>query len=101
MPERRYFAGRLQEVFTEIMRQKRLRLTFKRPFSVNGINRLLPAGDYELVPDDELTSEPFFPVYRQVSALIFIPPQAEQQSSIVKANADLADILAAHRRDQL
>ena len=83
------------------MRQKRLSLTFNRPFSVKGINRLLPAGDYELVPDDELISEPFLPVYRQVSVLIFIPPGAERQSSIVKAGVDIADILAAHRRDQL
>jgi hypothetical protein len=82
------------------MRHKRLRLTFKGSFSVKGVNRLLPPGDYELVPDQELTSELCFPAYGQVVTLILIPSQAHRHSSVVKANVDLADILASHKRDQ-
>lgn len=85
---------------TNSIREKRRQLTFRRPFSVRGIDRLLPAGTYELVPDHELASEPYLPVYRPVVALLFIPGQPHRHSSIVKANVDSAEILVAHRRDQ-
>ena len=83
-----------------VMRRKRLRLTFRRPFSVKGINRLLSPGDYELVPDHELTGEQYFPAYRQVVSLLFVPSQAYRRSSIVKTGVDAAAILASHERDQ-
>jgi hypothetical protein len=82
------------------MQQKRLQLTFRRPFSVKGISRLLPPGIYELVPDHELTGEAYFPVYRPAVALLAIPSQAHRHSTLVKANVDSAEILASHRRDQ-
>jgi hypothetical protein len=81
-------------------RQKRLQLTFSRPFSVKGIDRLLPPGIYELVPDHELISEACFPLYRSAVALLAIPSQAYRRSSLVKANVDSAEILALHRRDR-
>ena len=83
-----------------VMRQKRVKLTFRRPFWVKGVSRTLPAGDYELVPDQELTGEFYLPAYRPVVALIHIPSQAHRCSSFVKASVDLADILASHRLDQ-
>jgi hypothetical protein len=82
------------------MRRKRFKLTFRRPFSVKGIDRPLSPGDYELVPDDELTRELYVPEYRHVVSLLFVPPQAHKHSFIVKASVDLADILASHVRDQ-
>jgi hypothetical protein len=88
------------EAVTSLIREKRRQLTFRRPFSVRGIDRPLPAGTYELVPDHELASEPYFPVYRPTVALLFIPPQSYRHSSIVKASVDSADILASHERDQ-
>ena len=97
--ERRLFKSNLQQLMTA-MRQKRLQLTFSRPFSVKGINRLLPPGIYELVPDHELISEACFPLYRPAVALLAIPSQAYRRSSLVKANVNSAEILASHRRDQ-
>ena len=82
------------------MRRKRFKLTFRRPFSVKGIDRPLSPGDYELVPDHELTGELHFPEYRHVVSLLFVPRQAHKRSFIVKASVDLADILASHVRDQ-
>ncbi len=82
------------------MRQKRLQLTFSRPFSVKGVNHLLPPGIYELVPDHELVSEAYFPLYRPAVALLAIPSHAYRRSSLVKADVDSAEILASHRRDQ-
>ena len=85
---------------TNPVRDRRRQLTFRRPFSVRGVDRLLPAGTYELVPDHELASEPYHPVYRPVVALLFIPGEPHRHSSIVKANVDSAEILASHGRDQ-
>jgi hypothetical protein len=82
------------------MRQKRLKLTFRQPFRVKGVSRMLPAGDYELVPDQELTSEYYLPAYRPVVALIRMPSQGHRCSSFAKASVDLADILASHQLDQ-
>ena len=83
------------------MRRERLQLTFRRHFSITGIDRLLPPGDYELVPDYELTSEPHFPVYQQIVTLLVVPSQAYRRSSVVKANVRLVEVLASHRRDQI
>jgi hypothetical protein len=83
-----------------VIRRKRYKLTFRRPFSVKGIDRLLSPGDYELVPDHEMTAEPYFPAYREVVTMILVPPEAYRRSSIVKANVDSAEIFAAHRREQ-
>jgi hypothetical protein len=38
-------------------RMRRPTLTFKRPFTLKGVERQLPAGEYELVTDEELIEE--------------------------------------------
>jgi hypothetical protein len=86
--------------FDDDKRRRRLQLTFRQPFSVKGVNRMLPAGDYELVPDEELNGEFYFAAYRPVVALIHVPSDADQPSSLVKASVDPAEILASHGRDQ-
>jgi hypothetical protein len=37
---------------------------FNKPFLLQGIARVFPAGDYRAVTDEELTEEISFPVYR-------------------------------------
>ena len=48
-------------------------VTFAHPFLLKGIDRILPAGDYRVVTDEELIEGVSFPVYRRVSTMIFIP----------------------------
>jgi hypothetical protein len=81
-------------------RTKRVTLTFRHPFSLKGIDRLLAPGQYEVVSDEELIGEMSFPVYRQVSTLIFLPAQMHRQSTVEMVNVDPADLAAAHERDQ-
>lgn len=81
-------------------RTKRLTLTFRHPFSLKGVGRLLAPGQYEVVADEELIGELSFPVYRRVSTLIFLPAQMHRQSTIEMVNVDPADLAAAHERDQ-
>jgi hypothetical protein len=82
-----------------ISRTKRVTLTFKHSFSLKGVDRRLPAGQYEVVSDEELIEELSFPVYRRVSTLIFLPPHGS--SSIEMVNVDPADLAAAQERDQM
>jgi len=81
-------------------RTKRMTLRFLHPFSLKGIDRQLPPGDYEVVSDEELIEELSFPVYRRVATLIFIPGEAYRKSSVVMVNADPVELKAAHQRDQ-
>ena len=50
-------------------------VTFAHPFLLKGIDRILPAGDYRVVTDEELIEGVSFPVYRRVSTMIFVPGQ--------------------------
>jgi hypothetical protein len=75
-------------------------MTFHHPFTLKGAERPFPLGNYEVVIDAELTDETFHPIYRQVSTLIYLPPQAHRPSSIKRVNVELSDLLAAHGRDQ-
>ena len=83
-----------------ITRTKRRTLTFGHPFSLKGVNRVLPAGQYEVVSDEELIEELSFPVYRRLSTLIFLPAETHRPSSIEMVNVDPADLSAAHERDR-
>jgi hypothetical protein len=40
---------------------------------LKGVDRILAAGDYRIVTDEELIEELSFPVYRRVAAMIFVP----------------------------
>ncbi len=80
-------------------RTKRVMWTFRHPFSLQGVDRQLAAGQYEVVTDEELIEELSFPVYRRVATLIFLPAQAHRPSSIEMVNVDPEDLAAAHARD--
>jgi hypothetical protein len=48
-------------------------VTFARPFLLKGVDRMMTAGDYRVVTDEELIQELSFPVYRRVATMIFVP----------------------------
>jgi hypothetical protein len=48
-------------------------VVFSKPFLLKGVDRLLPAGDYRVVTDEELIEALSFPVYRRVSTVVFVP----------------------------
>ncbi len=73
-------------------------VTFARPFTLRGVDRLLPAGNYRVVTDEELIEELSFPVYRLVSTMIFVP--GESPSSVEMVGIDPQDLQAAQERDQ-
>ncbi len=44
---------------------------FSKPFLLKGVDRILPAGDYRVVTDEELIEGLSFPAYRRVATMIF------------------------------
>ena len=83
-----------------ITRTKRVTFSFRHPFTLKGIGRQLPPGNYEIVSDEELIEELSFPVYRRVATLIFVPGEAYRKSSIEMVDVDPQELAAAHARDQ-
>jgi hypothetical protein len=72
-------------------------VVFTKPFLLKGIDRILPAGDYRVVTDEELIEGISFPVYRRVSTLIFIP--ASTHRGIEMVPIDPLDLQSALARD--
>jgi hypothetical protein len=64
-------------------------VVFSKPFLLKGIDRMLPAGGYRVVTDEELIED------RRVSTMIFVPTP----SSIEMVTIDPLDLLAALDRD--
>ena len=58
-------------------------VTFARPFTLKGVDRVLSAGDYRVVTDEELIEELSFPVYRRVSTMIFVPAKSASSVEMV------------------
>lgn len=69
-------------------------VTFKHPFLIRGIDRLLPAGDYEIVTDDEPIDGLSFAAFRRVATMIMVPAKDSRglaMEMISISSADLAD----------
>lgn len=81
-------------------RTTRSTVKFNHPFSIEGIGRVLPPGDYEILTDAELIEGLSFPVYRRVATMILAPIQSSQ-SSIEMLTIDPFDLAAAMERDAL
>jgi hypothetical protein len=73
-------------------------VTFSHPFELKGIDRILPAGEYRVVTDEQLIEELSFPVYRRVSTMIFVPGKSGI-SSTEMVTIDPRDLQAAQDRD--
>ena len=75
------------------------KITFTHPFLLNGIDRTLPAGDYDVITDEELIEGLSFPVYRRVATMMYVPAQSHRASSIEMVTIDPAALEAAMDRD--
>jgi hypothetical protein len=74
-------------------------VAFSKPFLLKGIDRMLPAGEYRVVTDEELIEGISFPVYRRVSTMMFVPAPTRAASSIEMVTIDPLDLRAALERD--
>jgi len=74
-------------------------VTFAHPFLLKGVDRILPAGDYRIVTDEELIEELSFPVYRRVATMIFVPAESGSASTVEMMTIDPQDLQAAQELD--
>jgi len=72
-------------------------VAFRKPFWLNGIDRVLPAGDYRVVTDEELIEELSFPVYRRLATMMLVP--AQSISAVEMVTVDPLELQAAQDRD--
>jgi hypothetical protein len=79
------------------MRTTTQTVTFRRPFCLKGVNRLLPPADYRVVTDEELIDGLSFSAYRRVSTAIFVP--AESGCAVEMVIIDPLDLQAAQDHD--
>jgi hypothetical protein len=76
-------------------------LVFDHPFRLKGSDRLLPAGSYEVLTDEEMIEGLSFPCYRRVATMIMVPgewPHASATEMIATSAIDLSD---AQRDDKV
>jgi hypothetical protein len=72
-------------------------VAFSKPFQLKGIDRVLPAGDYRVVTDEELIEGLSFPAYRRVATMMFVP--AQSCPSVEMVTIDPLELQAAQSRD--
>ena len=73
--------------------------TFSKPFTLKGVDRLLPAGSYRVSTDEELIEGLSFPCYRRVATYIMAPAAAPDQSSMEMISIAALDLADAQRVD--
>src|ERR1700756_577680 len=74
-------------------------VSFARPFLLKGVDRVLAAGQYKVVTDEELIEELSFPVYRRIATMIFVPADSQNSSSVEMVAIDPRDLQDAQDRD--
>lgn len=81
------------------IRSRRDVVTFKHPFQIRGVDRLLPAGPYEVITDEELIEGLSFASFRRVSTIIMVPAAASRGSTMEMISIDPVDLADAQRID--
>jgi len=84
-----------------ITRSRRETLTFRQPFRISGIDRLLAAGDYEVVTDEEMIEGLSFPCFRRVATMIMVPGAPPRSSSTEMISISSVDLSDAQRNDAI
>src|ERR1700694_2909195 len=81
------------------MRSRRETVHFKHPFRIKGIDRVLAAGAYEVVTDEEMIEGLSFPCFRRIATMIMVPGAPPHHSSIEMISISSVDLADAQRAD--
>jgi len=81
------------------IRSRREVVTFKHAFQIRGIDRLLPAGNYEVITDEEMIEGLSFAAYRRVATLIVVPAANSRGSCTEMISIGSVDLADAQRVD--
>lgn len=81
------------------MRSRRETITFKHPFQIKGIDRLLPPGDYEVITDEEMIEGLSFAAFRRVATTIIVPAAPPRNFTMERISISPVDLAEAQRID--
>jgi hypothetical protein len=81
------------------IRSRRETVTFKHPFQLRGVDRLLPAGSYEVVTDEEAIEGLSFASFRRVATMIMVPAAGSRGSRTEMISIGSVDLSDAQRID--
>ena len=81
------------------MRSRREIITFKNPFRIKGVDRLLSAGAYEVITDEEMIEGLSFAAFRRVATMIMVPAAAPRSSTMEMISIGSVDLSDAQRTD--
>jgi hypothetical protein len=80
-------------------RSRRETVHFRHPFRINGIDRLLSPGAYEVITDEEMIEGLSFPCFRRVATMIMVPGAPPRRSSVEMFLISSVDLSDAQRID--
>ncbi len=80
------------------VRSRRETVTFVHPFRIKGIDRLLPAGAYEVVTDEEMIDSLSFAAFRRLATMIMVPAELHG-STMEMISINSLDLSDARRAD--
>jgi hypothetical protein len=81
------------------MRSRREIITFKHPFRIKGIDRLLPPGAYEVITDEEMIEGLSFASFRRVATMIMVPAAPPRTSTMEMISVGSVELSDAQRID--
>ena len=80
-------------------RSRRETVHFKHSFRIRGVDRLLPAGAYEVITDEEMIEGLSFPCFRRIATLMMVPGAAPRNSTMEMISISSVDLSNAQRED--
>jgi hypothetical protein len=80
-------------------RTRRETVHFKHPFRLDGVDRSLPPGAYEVVTDEEMIEGLSFPSFRRLATMIMVPGAAPHVSTVEMITISPLDLSDARRND--
>ena len=81
------------------MRSRREMITFKHPFRIKGIDRLLPPGAYEVITDEEMIEGLSFGSFRRIATMIMVPAAPPRTLTMERISISPVDLADAQRID--
>lgn len=80
-------------------RSRRETVTFRHPFRIKGIDRVLAPGPYEVITDEEMIEGLSFASFRRVATMIMVPAAAPRSSTMEMISIDPVDLSDAQLAD--
>lgn len=80
-------------------RSRRETVVFLHPARIKGVDRVLAAGAYEVVTDEEMIEGLSFPSFRRIATMIMVPGAPPHHHSMEMLTIDSVDLADAQHRD--